>query len=78
MIKALAHLRAVDIGLSPNNLLSVELLLRGPQYEDPRRQAEFFQQLLARIETLPSVEDATYFSRHTYERLGGLELRNFR
>jgi putative ABC transport system permease protein len=59
MIKALAHLRAVDIGFNPNNLLSMELPLRGPQYEDPTRQAEFFQQLLARIETLPGVEAAT-------------------
>jgi putative ABC transport system permease protein len=33
--------------------------LEGPQYQDERRQVEFFQQLLARIEALPGVEAAS-------------------
>jgi predicted permease len=59
MIKALVHLRAVDIGFNADNLLSMEVPLVGPQYEQPLRQVEFFQQLLGRIETLPGVEGAT-------------------
>ena len=59
MIKALAHLHGVDIGFNPNNLLSVKVPLEGPQYEDPRRQVQFFGQLLGRIEAIPGVEAAT-------------------
>ena len=59
MIKVLAHLHSVDIGFNPNNLVSMEVPLRGPEYQEPLRQAEFFQQLLNRIEVLPGVESAT-------------------
>jgi putative ABC transport system permease protein len=59
MIKALAHLGAVDIGFNPNNLLSMKVPLEGAQYKEPRRQVEFFQQLLNRLEALPGVEAAT-------------------
>jgi putative ABC transport system permease protein len=56
MIKTLAHLRHVDIGFSADNLLTLRVPLEGPQYRDQQRQAEFLQELLARIESLPGVE----------------------
>jgi len=59
MIKALGHLRGVDIGFNPNHLVSMEVPLVGPQYDQPARQVQFFHQLLDRIETLPGVEAAT-------------------
>lgn len=58
-IKALAHLRAVDIGFNPDHLLSMKVPLEGPQYEDQVRQVAFFQQFLNRVEALPGVEAAT-------------------
>jgi putative ABC transport system permease protein len=58
-IKALAHLRAVDIGFNSTHLLSMSVPLVGPQYQNPQRQVEFFDQLLNRIETLPGVRAAT-------------------
>jgi putative ABC transport system permease protein len=59
MIKALGHLRAVEIGFNPDNLVSMKVPLEGPQYKDLAHQVEFFQQLLNRIERLPGVEAAT-------------------
>lgn len=59
MVKTLLHLNRVDIGLNPDNVLTLKVPLEGPQYEDPRRQTEFFQQLLSRIEALPGVESAS-------------------
>jgi len=59
MMKTLVHLRRVDIGLDPENLLTMKVPLEGPQYHDERRQVEFFQQLLARVEALPGVEAAS-------------------
>jgi predicted permease len=59
MVKTLLHLNRVDIGLNPDNVLTVKVPLEGPQYNDQRRQAVFFKQLLARIEALPGVEAAS-------------------
>ena len=59
MVKTLLHLSRVDIGLNPGNVLTLKVPLEGPQYKDQRPQAEFFQQLLARIEALPGVEAAS-------------------
>jgi len=59
MIKTLVHLRQVDIGFDPENLLTMKVPLEGPQYQDQRRQVEFFHQLLDRIERLPGVEAAS-------------------
>lgn len=59
MIKALAHLRGVDLGFNPDHLLSMKIPLEGPAYRDAERQAGFFGQLLSRIEALPGVEAAS-------------------
>jgi putative ABC transport system permease protein len=59
MIKALEHLRGVDIGLNPNHLLSFKVPLETTAYRDPQRQVKFFGQLLNQIEAIPGVEAAT-------------------
>jgi predicted permease len=59
MVKTLLHLNRVDIGLNPDNVLTVKVPLEGPQYTDQRRQAVFFQYLLARLEALPGVDAAS-------------------
>ncbi len=59
MIKTLVNLRRVDVGFNADNLLTLRVPLEDPRYKDQSRQAEFFQQLLARIESLPGVEAAS-------------------
>jgi putative ABC transport system permease protein len=59
MIRTLSQLGRVEIGFTPQNLLSMKVPLVGPQYDDPRRQVQFFQQLLSRVEALPGVEAAS-------------------
>jgi putative ABC transport system permease protein len=59
MVKTLVHLHRVDIGLDPENVVTMKVPLQGPQFQDPRHQVEFFQQLLSRIEALPGVEAAS-------------------
>jgi putative ABC transport system permease protein len=58
MIKALAHLHQVDIGFNPENLVSMNVPLVGPQFSDPQKQSAFYRELLDRIEALPGVEGA--------------------
>lgn len=59
MVKALSHLHGVDLGFTPDHLLSMKVT---PQYKDSVRHEEFFHHLLSRIESLPGVE-ATSISR---------------
>ena len=59
MLKALQHLRGVDIGISPNHVLSFRVPLQDSRYQDPQRQVEFFGQILSQIEAIPGVESAT-------------------
>jgi putative ABC transport system permease protein len=58
MIKALTHLHSVDIGFNTENLLTLKLSLQGPQYKSPEKQAQFFHELLSRIDAQPGVESA--------------------
>jgi putative ABC transport system permease protein len=59
MIKALTHLHRVDLGFNPDHLLTLKVPLKGPQYQKPENQAQFFHDLVDRIETLPAVESAS-------------------
>jgi predicted permease len=59
MTKALTHLHHVDLGFNPDHLLTVTIPLEGPQYERTEKQAQFFRDLVGRIETLPGVESAS-------------------
>jgi len=59
MIKALTHLHHVDLGFNPDHLLTLKVPLEGPRYEQTERQAQFFHDLVARIEALPSVQQAS-------------------
>jgi len=58
MIKALTHLHSVDLGFNPQNLLALKLSLQAPQYKNPEKQAQFFHDLLSRIDAQPGVEFA--------------------
>jgi len=59
MIKALTHLHHVDLGFDPDHLLTLKVPLEGPRYEQTEKQAQFFHDLVARIEALPSVLQAS-------------------
>jgi putative ABC transport system permease protein len=59
MIKALTHLHRVDLGFNPDHLLTLEVPLEGPQYERTETQAQFFHDLVMRIEALPGVQFAS-------------------
>jgi putative ABC transport system permease protein len=59
LMNSFAHLQAIDPGFNPNNLLTLTVSLNGAsQYVGPAREA-FYQQLLARIGSLPGVESAS-------------------
>jgi putative ABC transport system permease protein len=61
LIRSYARLTAVDPGLDPRGVLTMDLLLPPAKYSDGRSVA-FFQQTLERVRALPGVETATTVS----------------
>ena len=59
LVRSLAQLQRADLGFSPNALSVVQLPLVGPEYRDPERRRQFFEELVSRMEALPGVEAAT-------------------
>jgi len=56
MINSFLHLQNVNPGFNPENVLSMDIWLIGPEYFDAHRRAAFLQQILERTESLPGVE----------------------
>jgi putative ABC transport system permease protein len=59
MIRTLILLGRVDLGFNPHNVLTMRIPLLGPRYKDQRTQAEFFTELLERVQALPGVQWAS-------------------
>ncbi|MEJ7576826.1 MAG: ABC transporter permease [Pyrinomonadaceae bacterium] len=57
LIKSFLHLREINPGFDPNNVITATLSLSG-KYEEEAQQAEFFQKVVGRISALPGVEAA--------------------
>jgi putative ABC transport system permease protein len=58
MIKSFSRLLAVDPGFNPENVLTMQVNLRGSKYDKPDEVAAFCRQALQRIRTLPGVNSA--------------------
>lgn len=58
MIKSFLNLQRVDAGLRPESVLTMSVTLPDSKYKTPQSRVPFFQQLLERVSTLPSVESA--------------------
>lgn len=62
MIKSFALLRQVDPGFRPENLLTMEISLSRSRFPEDRQMAQFYDQLLDRIGSLPGVVSASSIS----------------
>jgi len=58
LVRSFARLAAVDPGFDPSSVLTLRVGLPGARYPEPRRKAEFYEALLARVRGLPGVEAA--------------------
>jgi predicted permease len=59
LVRSLLHLHRADLGFSPESLTVVQVPLVGPEYRDPERRRQFFNELAARMEALPGIDAAT-------------------
>ena len=61
MVKSVLRLQATELGFQPASLLSVRMVLPGPQY-NPARAREFLLELIERLESRPGMEAVAYGS----------------
>ncbi len=59
MIRTLAGLRAVHLGLDPSHVLTLRVPLAGDRYEDPEATAAFWSRVVESVRKVPGVELAT-------------------
>jgi putative ABC transport system permease protein len=58
LIKSFINLSASDIGFDPEHVLTMRLALPDTRYKDNEQVANFYQQVLERVQRLPGVEAA--------------------
>src|SRR6185369_15602478 len=56
MIQSFLRLQQVDPGYDTRNVLTLEMSLPGAKYHNRTEVAQFYKQLLARIEAIPGIE----------------------
>ena len=61
MVKSVLRLQATELGFKPASLLSVRMVLPGPQY-NPARAREFLLDLIERLESRPGMQAVAYGS----------------
>jgi len=71
LLRTLSHLRAVDPGFDPRNLLTMTVELPASRYARPAQQVRFFDEALRRIRTIPGVESAAGIDSLPLDRLDG-------
>jgi len=59
MVRTLAELIHVNLGFNPKNILTLRAPLSGDRYKEPLSRAQFWEQVVARVEALPGVEAAS-------------------
>ena len=57
MIKSFSRLQKVDLGFNPDRMVSMNIQLSRTKYQGPL-SAQFFRQLIERVEAMPGVESA--------------------
>ena len=58
LVRSFVRVQQVDPGFNPKNLLTAFVMLPPSKYPEPRRQAQFFYEVMERIASLPGVECA--------------------
>ena len=59
MIKAFLHLQSVAPGFNPENVLTMEFLLPGPQYSEDEQLVRFYQRAMDSIRALPGIQSVS-------------------
>ncbi|HWO01797.1 MAG TPA: ABC transporter permease, partial [Blastocatellia bacterium] len=58
LIRSFVRLQQFDLGFNPDKLLTMRIQLPGSKYREGKQIANFYQQLLQRLEAVPGVQSA--------------------
>lgn len=58
LVNMLSRLRAVPLGITPDNVFTMQISLPGSKYGQKQQRVDFFNQLLERFRAVPGVVDA--------------------
>ena len=75
--RSLLRLQSVDIGLAADRLVFVELSLPYSKYVDQKRQAQFLDEIVARLEAIPDIAAATPVNVRPFSGNGGWDVPRF-
>jgi putative ABC transport system permease protein len=74
LLKSFARLRQIDPGFRTDHLLTMQVQLSGPRYEE-RRRIEFFSQLQERVSRIPGVASVSAVTRLPVASIGDVDSR---
>jgi putative ABC transport system permease protein len=60
MVKSLAALGRIDLGFTPDNMLTMRVSVPAARYDTPEKVVDFFRQLNDKVRALPGVESAGF------------------
>jgi putative ABC transport system permease protein len=58
MIRGILEPMKRSLGFNPQHVLAVDISLSGPKYLEPKKQSEFFRDVVKRLQTIPGVRSA--------------------
>jgi putative ABC transport system permease protein len=56
MVKSFVEMLRADLGINPQNVLTMELALPRVKYSEPQQSINFYQELVRRVEAVPGVQ----------------------
>lgn len=63
LVRTVQRLQAAPLGLTPDNLITMQISLPGSKYADAQQRSHFFNQLLSNLRSVPGVVDAAASER---------------
>ena len=70
MLRTLANLRAIELGFTPDRLLTMQVSLPQPKYADETKRSAFFDRVVAGVRAQPGVEGAAFGSTLPFQSIG--------
>jgi len=62
MVRSFVEMLRADLGIKPDNVVKLEFSLPQENYTDENKRREFYQQLSARVETIPGVSRSGFIN----------------
>jgi putative ABC transport system permease protein len=73
MLRTLANLRAIELGFTPERLLTMQVSLPQPKYADETKRNAFFDRVVAGVRAQPGVERAAFGSTLPFQSAGNTQ-----